>query len=508
MGDNIYLGDRNGVRTPMQWSGDRNAGFSDANPQRLYLPAIIDPEYHFGTVNVEAQQANPNSLLWWMKRIIALRKRYQAFGRGTIRFFYPDNRKVLAFLREFENERILVVVNLSRMVQHITLDLSEFDGVTPVELFGRTEFPSIGKEPFFLTLGGHSFYWFELTPAAAEATVTITDETAVPSLRAASIEELAGNAWSSQAERVFREYIRAQRWYRSKARSIREVSVAELIPLDIDDVDAAIAIILIEYPDGEPDRYVLPLMRVSEARVHELKARVICKLRESDERCYVIDASFAPEFANALLALVKAKRRISTGTAAIEASALPPLRELLESDSLEPRLLGAEQSNSSTAFGTSLVLKLYRKLDDGRSLDLEVGEFLTRKGFPHTPAMAGFIDYEQNGRESTLAVANAFTPNEGDAWQYTIDTLGGFFERAATREEAPPHQSTTTRNLLRLARTELPTLAREVIGPFVEDARLIGQRTAELHNALSSDPGDAAFAPEPFTIFYQRSLYN
>src|SRR5512138_2917016 len=141
MGDNIYLGDRNGVRTPMQWSGDRNAGFSRANPQRLYLPVIIDPEYHYEAVNIEAQQANPSSLLWWTRRLIALRKRFKAFGRGTIEFLYPDNRKVLAFIRRYENESILVIANLSRFSQYVQLDLSSVRGSIPVELFGRSEFP-------------------------------------------------------------------------------------------------------------------------------------------------------------------------------------------------------------------------------------------------------------------------------------------------------------------------------------------------------------------------------
>ena len=152
MGDNIYLGDRNGVRTPMQWSGDRNAGFSRANPQKLYLPVVTDPEYHFEAVNVEAQQNNPSSLLWWMKRIIALRKRFKAFSRGSIEFLQPDNRKVLVFVREHEDEHILVVANLSRFTQAVELDLAAYEGRVPVELFGHTEFPRIGELPYFLTL--------------------------------------------------------------------------------------------------------------------------------------------------------------------------------------------------------------------------------------------------------------------------------------------------------------------------------------------------------------------
>jgi len=167
MGDNIYLGDRHGVRTPMQWSTDRNAGFSDANPQRLYLPVVIDPGYGPEAINVEAQQNNPASLLWWMKRLIGLRKRYAAFGRGELEFLYPENRKVLTFLRRLGDEVILVVANLSRYAQYVELDLSQFQGYQPVALLGGVEFPRIGELPYLLTLGPHDFYWFALEPARA-----------------------------------------------------------------------------------------------------------------------------------------------------------------------------------------------------------------------------------------------------------------------------------------------------------------------------------------------------
>ena len=162
MGDNIYLGDRNGVRTPMQWSGDRNAGFSRAAAQRLYLPIVTDPEYHFEAVNVEVEQNNPSSPLWWTKRVIALRKRFQAFGRGTMTFLYPDNRRVLAYVRRYGDETILVAANLSRFTQYVELDLSAFAGLVPVELFGRNEFPSIAGASYPLTLGPHNVFWFAL----------------------------------------------------------------------------------------------------------------------------------------------------------------------------------------------------------------------------------------------------------------------------------------------------------------------------------------------------------
>jgi len=162
MGDNTYLGDRNGVRTPMQWSGDRNAGFSRADPARLYSPIIMDPVYGYQAVNVEAQVRETSSLLHWMKNLIHLRRLFKAFSRGTLEFLDPVNRKVLAYIRRYEEDVILCVANLSRSVQPVQLDLAALDGYTPVEMLGYTDFPVIGREPYFLTLGPYDFYWFEL----------------------------------------------------------------------------------------------------------------------------------------------------------------------------------------------------------------------------------------------------------------------------------------------------------------------------------------------------------
>jgi maltose alpha-D-glucosyltransferase/alpha-amylase len=162
MGDNIYLGDRNGVRTPMQWNGDRNAGFSRATPAKLFNPVIMDPVYGYATINVEAQESDPSSLLSWMRNMIALRKIFRVFGRGSIEFLYPENKKILAYLRRMENEEILCVANLSRFPQPVALDLAKFAGMKPIEMMGYVEFPPIGSEPYPLSLGAYDFLWFEL----------------------------------------------------------------------------------------------------------------------------------------------------------------------------------------------------------------------------------------------------------------------------------------------------------------------------------------------------------
>ncbi|HSD10145.1 MAG TPA: maltose alpha-D-glucosyltransferase, partial [Candidatus Binatia bacterium] len=234
MGDNIYLGDRNGVRTPMQWSPDRNAGFSRANPQRLYLPVIVDPEYHYETVNVESQLNNPHSLLWWTKRLIALRKRHRAFGRGTIRFLSPNNRKVLAFTRHHEGESLLVVANLSRFVQFVELDLSAYKGLAAFELFGRNEFPAIGDQPYLLTLGPHAFYWFSLeTPERASADRTAAAaEVPPPSIDARGNWEsvLRGEARKA-LERALPFHLKRCRWFAGGALAIRSLSIVDHVEL-------------------------------------------------------------------------------------------------------------------------------------------------------------------------------------------------------------------------------------------------------------------------------------
>ncbi|HEX9814926.1 MAG TPA: maltose alpha-D-glucosyltransferase, partial [Myxococcota bacterium] len=262
MGDNFYLGDRNAVRTPMQWSGDRNAGFSRANPQRLYLPIIIDPEYHYETVNVEAQLNNPHAMLWWVRRLIALRKRFRAFGRGTLEFLYPENRKVLAFVRKYEEERILVVANVSRFVQFVELDLSRYRGMMPVELFGRTEFPLIGDLPYLLTLGPHAFYWFALEhrPVGGALEVRVPE---APWIEVAEswhslLSEDTHRARVALEERI-PPFLQTRRWFGGKARRIKGAHLVEAIPLDDLPQATVLAIFQIDYTAGTSDRYAFPL---------------------------------------------------------------------------------------------------------------------------------------------------------------------------------------------------------------------------------------------------------
>jgi maltose alpha-D-glucosyltransferase/alpha-amylase len=176
MGDNIYLGDRDGVRTPMQWSPDRNGGFSRADPAALVLPAIMDPLYGYEAINVEAQSRDPHSILNWMRRMLAVRRRHPAFGRGTLTFLYPKNRKILAYLRQYAGDTILCVANVAHSPQAVELDLSQFAGCAPIELNAGTVFPPIGQLTYLLTLPPYGFYWFVLGTGDPPAWHTVAPE--------------------------------------------------------------------------------------------------------------------------------------------------------------------------------------------------------------------------------------------------------------------------------------------------------------------------------------------
>jgi maltose alpha-D-glucosyltransferase/alpha-amylase len=519
MGDNIYLGDRNGVRTPLQWNSDRNAGFSQANPQRLYLPVIIDPEYNYEAINVEAQQNNTHSLLWWMKRLISLRKRFKAFGRGGLEFLTPDNRKVLAFTRRFQDERILVVANLSRYVQYVELDLSAFRGVAPLEVFGRTEFPVIGERPYFLTLGPHSFFWFSLEakPSSQETSLAVDQKTMVPTLNVVERwEELLEGKPKLALEEAISGFLKVRRWFGGKARHISTVRIHEVFPAPGPSGEACIATVLVEYLDGDPETYLIPLAYAQGERSqqvlaelgHLALARVQVKARGQEG--VLFDGLGERGFQKGLLEAMGRRRRFRGGSGELLASSSKGFQPMTGGPevSLEPAIVKAEQSNSSVVYGDRVILKLFRKLEPGLNPELEIGRFLTERNFPNTPAMAGDLQYRHNGGEPmTLGVLSGFVPKEGDGWQYTLDALGRFFERAMVR---PYHETVdeVRAPLLMLVKGDLPHIAYEMVGTYLTSAELLGQRTAELHSTLASAPDNPSFCPEPFTPLTQRALYQ
>ena len=508
MGDNIYLGDRNGVRTPMQWNQDRNAGFSAANPQRLYLPLVADPENHPAAVNVEAQQNNPTSLLWWMRRLIGAARRSPSLSRGDIEFLYPENRKVVAFLRTFDDDRTLVVANLSRSAQFVELDLSRFDGQVPVELFGPTHFPRIGQLPYFITLGPYGYFWFQLRPDEREEEVAASP---VPTLRAvASWEEVLDDAAGSGLERALPRYLVGQRWFGAKGRRIATASIADVIPIPDaakDRQPGVIALVVVTFTDGEPVTYAVPLAGRRDGE--DVGAEyVVARVDTPDGVWQVIDGFRDAALAGALVELVE-RRRVSRGRwRRLAGSRAEGFAKLRGDDPLEPQFGWGEQTNTSVTFGDRLVMKLFRKLEDGVNPELEIGKFLTdRTTFRHHAPTAGSIDLANGGSSSTVAILQGFVQNEGDAWRYALDAARESFERALALPADQP-VPTVEHALMDLV-GELPSLLTyDLIGPFLGSAWLLGRRTAQLHLALGSREDDPEFAPEPVTRMYQRSLYQ
>jgi len=520
MGDNIYLGDRNGVRTPMQWSAGKNAGFSQANPQRLYLPLINDPEYHYETYNVEAQQNNPHSLLWWMKHLIAVRKRLHAFGNGTLEFLTPDNNKVLAFIRSHEEQHILVVANLSRFIQYANLDLNAYKGTVPVEVIGRTHFPPIGDTPYFLTLSPHSFFWFTLESVEKEEAV-VDIEAFAKQLPVISVTGGWESVFEGQAfdelERILPQYLKLRRWFRGKARAIRSISFINKIIVPFGARQAVAGLARAKYMDGDEEVYLLPLTYAPVRDGEEIadgvrNTAVAClKLDGGDEKGMLYDAFMDGDFYRELLNILARRRRLRGPLNRLQASVTPEARRLLarEDVSLEPRVLAVEQSNSSVAYGETFILKAYRRLDFGTHPDLEIGSFLMRKRFEHVPRVYGRIlaRMEEND-PATIAVLQEYIPNQGDALSYTRNSLGSFIESVLTLDARTRNNPPPVADITECDESRIPKLVSEMAGPYAESVRLLGRRTAELHLVLSSDPDNPAFSPETLSALSQRAMYQ
>ena len=523
MGDNIYLGDRDGVRTPMQWSPDRNAGFSSANPQRLYLPVVADPEYDAATVNVESQHANYESLLWWTRRMIATRKRHPALGHGKLEWVASENNKVLSYLRVADDERILCVVNLSRHAQHVELDLSEHVGARPISLPGHSEFPVVTDAPYGISLGPHDYFWFVLEPARPDD-ATLVEAGALPQVAVeARWDEVLVGRHQGKLEAALPSYLRERRWFRSKARRIRSAQVIETIPVDVphaEDGIAYVAIVEVDYSTGEPERYVLPLIAEpadvvgDDATTADVASLLVVDLPDG-RRLSVHDALANAEFSTALAAAVFGERELrgrAGGMVGVTTDMVDAVRSNGTTE-LPVAHVAGQHSNSTIEFGDRFVLKLYRMLEDGGSPDVELGRFLTEQtNCELAPIIGGTLEYRNSDgeglfaeRASTIASVQERIDHRGDAWTVTLDDVRRFGEVALAQPDVPELPDAL---VYRRARLEPTAQAIELIGPYLETARLLGVRTADLHAALASAPEGSPLAPEPVTPMYRRSLFQ
>jgi maltose alpha-D-glucosyltransferase/alpha-amylase len=500
MGDNVFLGDRNGVRTPMQWSPDRNAGYSRSNPQRLILPVIIDPEYHYESLNVEAHQGNPNSLLWWTKRLIALRKRFQAFGRGSIEFLSPENPKVLAFIRQLEEETVLVVANLSRFTQYVELDLRNFKGRIPIELIGRTRFPPIGELPYLLTLGEHAFNWFSLEePRTADRDAREASYQPPVIEIPSSWEGAFTGAERAAIEMVLPAWLEGRRWLRGSAREISQVRIVDVIPFD----SLRFTLLSVEFSQGEAEQYVLPIGIEPGEKPGSPQAVIAVLRRANGTQAHLVDALSEPAGAAALLKGLRTGTRSRGAAGLLVASARPGVPEG------EPRLYRPEHHAACVQYGDALLLKFYRRLGEGVSPELEIGNALTERApTAPVPPLWGSLELRpRRGEPITVATLHGYVLNQGPAWQFFLEELRRYFDRAlaSSRDLKPPPRPSGT--IVELAEAEVPAAAREMLGSSLAAAGLLGKRTAELHNALVF-PDDPAFAPEPYSALDQRSVYQ
>ncbi|MBI1311153.1 maltose alpha-D-glucosyltransferase [bacterium] len=526
MGDNFYLGDRDAVRTPMQWSEDRNAGFSKASPHQLYLPVIAEAAYHFASRNVEVDHNRPHSLLWWMRRLINLRRQFHAFGCGTIEFLRPENGKVLAFLREYRHEgreeHILVVANLSRFAQCVELDLSRFRGRQPTELFGLTPFPPIGEWPYFLTLGPHGFYWFRLDWVDGDETAS---SERLPDCRIdGEWDSLFDEPTRNTLLKCIPSWLQRQRWFAGKSRKIQAAQLRDVIPLAGDSETTTLRLLLtqIDYVEGEPESYFLPVVFAQNQQQDDIlgdhPSAGIVRVERADtgETAALCEASREPAFWRLLHEMVTSEYRLTGWHGSIQRMRLPIVVEedttAVSSSLPSIAVHEGEQSNSAAVIDGRRFMKLFRRAHSGVNPEIEIGWFLQQHGAPDcVPPLEGALEYQpEKGESVSLAVLQQMVNCETDAWYYTIDELGRYFERVESEFAAvrPNEELLPTAPLLEIAKRTIPDTAAQIVGPYLEAASLLGRRTAEMHLALSGDADDPAFAPEPFSRLSQRSLYQ
>jgi len=506
MGDNIYLGDRNGVRTPMQWSFDRNAGFSRADPQRLYLPPIMDPVYGFQAVNVEAQARNPSSLLNWTRRMIAMRKGYKAFGRGSLHFLEPGNRKVLAYLREYRDETILCVANLSRYPQAVELDLSKFENRVPVEVLGRVSFPPIGKLPYLLTLPGYGYYVFRLAtdappPAWHEQRLVHSDLPTLVLLEgwrtffmgSGSASDVRRAIASRSREQLQREvllpHLQSRRWFAAKGHRIADISIIEEGEWrSPDGGEWLFTFVRVELEDAPAQVYFLPLGIAWEQPGYDPAAEygsaALARVRQKAKVGILHSAFGDPRFCRALARAMGENREIAFGHGRLSFSSTPVFAQLADGLDEDVRQPPTEQTNTGVFFGNRAYLKGYRRLQAGVNPELEIGRFLTVSApFPHIAPVAGALEYvAADGERVTLAVLQAYVENQGSLWEYSLDYLERYL--AAFGVQTEPVERREEQNLHAF---------------FVAQAHRLGRRLGQLHEAFARTTGEPAFDPEPVT---------
>jgi maltose alpha-D-glucosyltransferase/alpha-amylase len=480
MGDNVFLRDRDGVRTPMQWSPDRNGGFSRVDPAALVLPTIQDPMYGYQSLNVETQARDSHSLLNWTRRMLAMRRRSQAFGRGTMRLLYPGNRKVLAYLREYEGDVVLCVFNLSRAAQAVELDLSALAGRVPVEMLGGTPFPPIGGQSYVLTLPPYAFHWFLLAEgaqlpawhvAAPQPLAELRTLVGPADMKAGGAQSLIAEARRVLEREVLPEWLHRRRWFGAKNQALEShPHFAYAIPF------ALSPLMILAELEVDGALWSLPMARIGvEEESLPAGQLALARLRQGSRVGLLTDAMAVDGFVRAVLAACRSGATVETPKGILHFTATEALRGMDLPDVPEVRRLGVEQSNSTVIIGEQVVMKLFRRVLPGRHPESEMARHLTAAGYPGTPALLGeVVRVDAQGVPHTLMVLQAFSRNQGDAWGWTLDWLARTVDDAALTESEPD----------------------DPLAGYLPLAEAIGRRLAQLHLVLARPSDDPDFTPD------------
>ncbi|MBN8651772.1 MAG: maltose alpha-D-glucosyltransferase [Cytophagales bacterium] len=512
MGDNIYLGDRFGVRTPMQWNMNINAGFSSANPQKLFLPIITDPMYRHESINVATQEENPSSLLWWIRNLLSMRKRLGVFGKGNLKFIESSNSKVLCFARSYEKENIIVVANLSQFSQATTLDLKSFKDCDITEVFSQNRFMSVGEGEYSITVGPYGYFWFQADQSEKKEQGNNSNELFLFKSEL-SWERTFSNYNDVRVleRKVLQPFMKKCRWFGGKARAISKISVNKMIPLKVDGESHYLVIVEVHYVQRLPELYFLPMCFMPSDgmfdKVEYTTQSVICRADIQGKVGFVVDSSYHKGFRDFLFVSMDRKVRVKEDEGTLEFNS--SVFTKLNSDKVESKILKADSSNTAMIYNDRYFFKFYRKIETEINPDLEIVRFLSENtSFRNAPKYAGSMEFRDNdGKIIVFGLLQEKVDNQGDSWIMTIDSVGRFYERvmAKAKKEKLPQLI----NKAAIQFEDAPELIQEFIGRgFYERVVRLGQRTAEMHIALASDKVNPAFAPETFNTNYQRSLYS
>lgn len=513
MGDNVYLGDRHGVRTPMQWDMNVNAGFSSANPQKLYLPIITDPAYRHEAVNVASQEENPSSFLWWMKHAISMRKRLNIFGRGEMKFLESSNAKILSFVRVYEKQCIIVVANLSQFSQSTILNLAQFKGCDITEVFSQNRFMPVGEGEYPITIGPYGYFWFQAEvdekkekEPSGELYLLKTE---------VSWEKIFDNYKELRIleRKVLLAFMKKCRWFGGKAKVVSKVSIQKTIPVKVDGDTHFLAVIEVHYAQRLPELYFLPLAFIPSdsimERVEYTVQSVVCRAEIQGKAGFIMDSSYDKHFRDFLLVSMGKETKIKVdegGTLLFNAGVFAKIDVNKEIDS---KILRADQSNTAIIYNDQYFFKFYRKLENEINPELEIVQFLSEHTtFRHSPRYAGSVEYrDHDGGVIVFGLLQEKVENQGDSWVMTVDSVGRFYERLIAKSKTVKTPKLVNKVAIKFE--EAPEVIQEFIGRgFYERMVRLGQRTAEMHLALASNAANPAFAPENFTANYQRSLYS